>query len=126
MSLNQLRTLYKGRHFYEVLLLDARTQEACAKIKPSYVQCWKNSPGHCFDKFREYEHDCRHKRYKSQEFQEFSRIVENVANKRMDYLTYEVRIRALYMGPVFLKNDFVVYFDSEGKVKSITTVTHWD
>lgn len=31
-----------------------------------------------------------------------------------------------FMGPVFQKNDFKVYFDEQRKVKAVSEVRHWD
>lgn len=57
---------------------------------------------------------------------EFIKITKNIVNKKITYSTYEARINVLFVGPGFLKNDFKVYFNPEGKAESITPVKHWD
>lgn len=114
----------RGFHWYRIKLIDAATEKECTKIKPEYEQCFKNNFSlDCEKKFPKYRDDCRGKSYESDEF---IKIINDVANKKVYYAIYEAEASVLFMGPVFVHNSFRIYFDPEGKVTSITPVEHWD
>ncbi len=69
------------------------------------------------------EDNCKEKNYGPDEF---IKIVNKVANKEIKNVNYEAMINVVFIGPAFQKNDFGVYFNSEGKVETITEVRHWD
>jgi hypothetical protein len=69
------------------------------------------------------EDDCKERNYGPDEF---IKIVNQVANKEISYVNYEAKIYVLFMGPAFNHNDFRIYFNSEGRVETITELRHWD
>ena len=52
-------------------------------------------------------------------------IHDNLATEQKDKNGQNWK-RIVFMGPVFQKNDFKVYFDDQRKVKAISAVRHWD
>ena len=66
---------------------------------------------------------CEDKMYKPTEFIE---TINAIINRNVNYSGYEAKIIVLFIGPGFLKNDFEVHFNPEGKVKLTTPVRHWD
>ncbi len=49
-------------------------------------------------------------------------VISGVLNQHTD----NVRMTVIFMGPVFLKNDFCINFGGDGKVKAVTVVRSWD
>lgn len=120
-------TKYKsGRnfHYYSIQLIEMGKVEECAKLKLDYDQCLKSYYSfECDKKFPKYRDDCLEGIYKPEEF---VKIINDIAHRKVNYASYKAEISVLFMGPVFLHNSFRIYFDSNGKVASVTPVEHWD
>ena len=92
-------------------------------MRPEFEKCLASTyHTNCISKIPGYK-KCEEKKYKPAEF---IKITNDVAHKRVDYAGYKAMIRVLFMGPVFLHNDFEVHFKSESTVESTTPVKHWD
>lgn len=116
---------YKGYHRYEILILNEEDSKECNRIKPEYEKCINTSDVvDCFVKFQSYRDRCEGKLIHNAE--EFIRSMDDIANKKFDYAIYEAKTIVLFMGPVFVHNDFKIHFNSQGRVESITPVRHWD
>lgn len=127
MSVNEvvsILTKYKGYHSYWVQLINPEKVNECNKIKPEYEECLKSGYSiDCDKKFPKYRDDCMAGLYR---LEEFIKITNDVASKKVNYTIYKAEVSVLFMGPVFLHNSFKIYFDSQGKVESVTPVEHWD
>ncbi|GEM_PF-5349177 len=120
---------YKGRYYYQILILSEEDSKECNRIKPEFEKCIQNSMDtgsgfDCLTKFKSYSDRCEGKLIRNAE--EFIKGMDDIASKKFDYAIYEVKANVLFMGPVFLHNSFEIYFNSQGKVESITPVKHWD
>ncbi|MFH1434464.1 MAG: hypothetical protein ABIJ56_01990 [Pseudomonadota bacterium] len=108
---------------YRIKLTDGELNSKCIEPEPAFKECLEDD--FYLDCVREYPSykKCFLVDYEPSEFLD---IVEKVAKRRVDYVIYEARIDVCFVGPVFLKNDFEITLDEEGKVKEVSAVRSWD
>jgi hypothetical protein len=82
----------------------------------------------CAERFSEYRIDCESNKkllHGIQGQEEFVRIINDVKDNK-EYVIGEASIFVCLMGPMFLHNSFDIIFNSDGKVKFVSPVKHWD
>lgn len=130
MSIEEIFSIlseYKGisaEHSYWITLIVPEAEEECARNKARYEKCLAASFFRdCDKRFPAYSANCAKKMYKPERFMQIAR---EVSNNKVAYARYEADVVVMFVGPGFLKNDFHVYFNRDGKVKSVSPVKHWD